>query len=383
MSASALTNAPQLAALRAALRERGAVGFLTTDPDQQTYLAGFRALIYSRPIVLLVGLERSMLIVPELERTHARELAQVDCVKSYAERPGSDAPGAPEPLLDALLDVLPERSRVAVDEERLPHAYVRRIAARGHEPLDFAAAMRELRAVKHPHEIDAVRAAGQLVGVGVRASLAACRVGASELEIDAAGAAAIQAGASQFGPQTTVELLTMTPSGAHRSTLPHVFSTTRALERGDVLIHTRQVALNGYRAELERTAIVGEPSPEQARAFATMVDAQQAAIDALKPGVRACDVDRAARAVIERAGWGAFAIHRSGHGIAIGVHEHPHLRHDNPAPLPPGTVVTIEPGFYVPGLGGFRHSDTLVVTDDGAEFATEHPRSLAELTISG
>lgn len=372
---------PQIRALRSKLREHGAAGFLTLDPDQQTWLAGFRALTYSRPIVLLVGLERSMLIVPELEDRHAREHARVDCVKSYNERPGAETAGSHAQLLDALLDVLPAGAPVAIDEQRLPLSVAEQIRERGREPLPFAAAVRELLAVKHPHEIEAVRRAGKVVAIGVRASLDACRPGASELEIEGAGANAILAAASELGPDTTVELLTMTPSGAFRSTLPHVFSSTRRLEPGDVLIHTRQLALNGYRAELERTAIVGEPTDEQAHAFQTMLDAQQAGIDALAAGVPAGEVDRAARSVIERAGYGEHAIHRTGHGIGVGVHEHPHLRYDNDEPLRPGMLVTIEPGFYVPGLGGFRHSDTVLVTDDGAELLTHFPRSLDELTL--
>lgn len=374
---------PQISALRSKLQEQGAVGLLTLDPDQQTWLTGFRALIYSRPIALLVGLERTMLIVPELEERHAREHARVDCVKSYNERPGAETAGSHAQLIDALLDVLPAGAPVAIDEQRLPLSVVEQIRARGREPLPFADAVRELLAVKHPHEIEAVRRAGEVVATGVRASLDACRPGASELEVDGAGATAILAAASALGPDTTVELLTMTPSGSFRSTLPHVFSSTRRLEPGDVLIHTRQLALDGYRAELERTAIVGQPTDEQAHAFQTMLDAQQAGIDALAPGVPACEVDRAARDVIDRAGYGEHAIHRTGHGIGVGVHEHPHLRYDNPEPLRPGMLVTIEPGFYVPGLGGFRHSDTLLVTDDGAELLTRFPRSLEELTLDG
>jgi Xaa-Pro dipeptidase len=374
--------APQLQALRARLRERGAIAFLTLDPDQQTWLAGFRALLYSRPIVLLVSGDRTALIVPELEDLHAREHARVDDVRSYNERPGAGTPGSHEELLDELLGALPA-GPVAIDEQRLPLAIAESLRARGLELLPFAADVRALLAVKHPHEVEAVRAAGELVAVGVRASLDACRPGTSELEVDAVGAAAILRGASAFGPDATVELLTMTPSGPHRSTLPHVFSSTRRLREGDVLIHTRQLAVGGYRAELERTAVVGAPSAEQARAFQTMLDARQAALEAVAAGVRACDVDRAARERIEAAGFGQYAIHRTGHGIAVAPHEHPHLRHDNPEPLLPGMVLAIEPAFYVPGLGGFRHSDTVLVVEGGCELLTRFPLTLAELAPAG
>jgi Xaa-Pro dipeptidase len=373
---------PQIRALRSKLREHGAAGFLTLDPDQQTWLTGFRALAYTRPIVLLVGPERTMLIVPELEDRHAREHARgVDCVKCYNERPGAETAGSHTELLDALLDVLPAGAPVAIDEQRLPLSVAEQIRGRGCEPLPFAAAVRELIAVKHPHEIAAVRCAGEVVAIGVRATLDACRPGATELEVEGAGASAILTAASELGPDTRVEQLAQTPSGTFRCTLPHVFASTRRLEPGDVVIHSRQLALDGYRAELERTVIIGEPTDEQARAFQTMLDSQQAAIDALAPGVPASDVDRAARSVIERAGYGEHAIHRTGHGIGVGAHEHPYLRYDNPEPMQPGMLVTIEPGFYVPGLGGFRHSDTLLVTDDGAELLTHYPRSLDELTL--
>lgn len=372
---------PQLESLRAAMAEQGAAAFLTLDPDQQTWLTGFRALSYSRPIVLVVDAERATLIVPEIEERHAGEGPGLDRVLAYAERPGTSVSGSHLEPLDELLAALPAGAPLAVDEQRLPLAMAERLREGGRELLPFAARLRDLQEVKHPHEVEAVRRAGELVAIGVRASLDACQPGVSELEIDGAGASAILAEVARLGGDSTVEFLTMTPSGADRSILPHVFSSTRRLEPGDVLIHTRQLAIDGYRAELERTAFVGPPSERQAHAFETMLAAQQAAVDRLGPGVPAAEVDAAARAAIDRGGYGEHAIHRTGHGIAVSVHEHPHLRFDNPQELRSGMVLTIEPGFYVPGLGGFRHSDTWLVTEDGAEPLTDFPRSLEELVV--
>jgi len=372
---------PQLDALRAAMRVQGAAAFLTLDADQQTWLAGFRALIYSRPILLTVEPDRSTLIVPQLEYEHAKEHARVDRVLAYGERPGLEIPGSHLDLLDDLLAALPEGGRVAVDESRMPIGIAQHLEARGREPLSFASSLRTMQEDKHPAEVEAVRRAGELVSVGVEASLAACRPGITEIEVDGIGASAMLSAIAEILPDASVELLTMTPSGPFRSTLPHVFSSTRQLREGDVLIHTRQLAVDGYRAELERTAFVGEPSAEQADAFETMRRAQRCAIEVLGPGVPAADVDRAARNEIEAAGYGDYAIHRTGHGIAIGVHEHPHIRYDNPEPLRPGMVVTIEPGFYVPGLGGFRHSDTYAITETGAEALTSFPSTLRELSL--
>jgi Xaa-Pro dipeptidase len=226
-----------------------------------------------------------------------------------------------------------------------------------------------------------IRETARVTRNGVAASLAACRVGRSEIEVDGAGTAAVMAEVARLGDAVTVEQLIMTPSGPERSTLPHALSTTRRLAPGDGLIHTRQVGLNGYRAELERTAFVGRAEGDRRRVFEVVREAQQRAIDTVRAGVRCRDVDHAARRVITEAGLGAYAIHRTGHGIGLAPHEAPYLRYDNDGTLEEHMVITIEPGVYVPGLGGFRHSDTLVVTADGAESITEHPSDLDSLTL--
>lgn len=196
---------------------------------------------------------------------------------------------------------------------------------------------------------------------------------------DGVGTRAVLAEVAGIGRPVTVEELVMTPSGPERSTLPHAFSTTRRLKPSDGLIHTRQVGLDGYRAELERTLFIGRPSADQRRAFDAMRAAQDAAIGAVRVGVACSDVDRAARARFEDAGLARHAIHRTGHGIGLSPHESPYLRFDEHRPLEEGMVITIEPGIYVDGLGGFHHFNTVVVRADGAEPLTDHPSDLASL----
>lgn len=371
-----------VATLRGRMQERGAEAYLSLDPDSQTYLTGFRALTYSRPLILFVTATSSVLIVPELEEKHSKLLAQVDDVLAYCERPDGRTPVSHATLLASLLEQLPAGARVAVEAQRLPLVYADAVRSSGREVLAFDDVLRRMRAIKRKDELAAIRVAGELAQVGVAASIDAACLGMGEMDIDAAGGAAIHRRAAELGSEIMIDLLAITPSGARRSTLPHAFSTLRQLAPGDMVIHSRQVAVEGYRAELERTLVVGEPTPEQEHAFAVMQDAQQAAMDATRPGVAMRDVDAAAREIIAAAGYGAHAIHRTGHGIGIGVHEQPFLRFDNAETLEPGMVVTIEPGFYVPGLGGFRHSDTLAVTETGSELLTEYPRSLDALTLA-
>ena len=114
--------------------------------------------------------------------------------------------------------------------------------------------------------------------------------------------------------------------------------------------------------------------------FELVRSAQLAAIEAVGPGVPCSDVDRIAREVLAAAGVERYAFHRSGHGLGLGT-ELPWLRYDNPSRLEEGMVVTVEPGIYLPGLGGFRHSDTLRVTSAGAEVLTSFPSDLVSLTL--
>ncbi|MGG4498683.1 M24 family metallopeptidase [Brevibacillus reuszeri] len=153
------------------------------------------------------------------------------------------------------------------------------------------------------------------------------------------------------------------------------------MQKGDTVIHTRQVVFNGYRAELERTVFIGEPSKQQRKTFEVMRLAQETAMEFIKPGVTAKQVDKVARNVIHKAGLGEYAIHRVGHGIGVSSHEEPYLRFDNDLVLEEGMVYTIEPGIYIPGLGGFRHSDTVVLTAGGNKLITEYLRDLDSLVF--
>jgi Xaa-Pro dipeptidase len=361
--------------------EAGLAAALITAPANQTYLTGFRALLYSRPIILLVFPHSTALIVPALEEVHARDEAGVDEVIAYFEHPHRGGSRDAVECLDQHLAVLPTRAEIGIEFATCPAGMAQHLAVAGHRPVDVDQTLRALREVKDLQEIAHIREAARVTGTGVAASLDACRAGTTEIEVDGAGTAAVMVDVARLATAATVEQLIMTPSGRERTTLPHVLSTTRHLAREDGLIHTRQVGLNGYRAELERTAFVGPPDAEQRRLFELMSAAQRAAIERVAAGVPCCEVDRAARVIFEDAGLGAFAVHRSGHGIGLSPHEPPYLRYDNTDTLEEGMVITVEPGIYIPGVGGFRHSDTLLVHDDGFELLTSHAADLDSLVL--
>ncbi|MBN1683126.1 aminopeptidase P family protein [Candidatus Bathyarchaeota archaeon] len=166
-----------------------------------------------------------------------------------------------------------------------------------------------------------------------------------------------------------------------KSAIPHAIGTNTVIKEGDVLVTGAGADIGGYGSELERTMIVGKPSNKQKKLFDIMCKAQEAAITALKPGNTCADVDKAANEVFHKAGVESLVRHHTGHGIGLGGHEPPYLDQGNSQKLVPGMVVSIEPGIYEIGYAGFRHSDTLVVTEDGCEILTYYPRDIEYLTI--
>jgi Xaa-Pro aminopeptidase len=169
---------------------------------------------------------------------------------------------------------------------------------------------------------------------------------------------------------------------AGRSTaMPHGFVKGHGVQPGDVLVSGAGANIDGYRSELERTMIVGEPTKEQERAFAAMLALQTRAIEEIAPGVSAGEVELATVRLAEELGVADKLRHHVGHSIGLEPHEAPFLDRGDDAVLEPGMVFTIEPGVYFPELGGFRHSDTVLVTEDGNRVMTPYPRELKDLII--
>ncbi|RKJ60121.1 aminopeptidase P family protein [Butyricicoccus sp. 1XD8-22] len=365
--------------LREFMKENNLQVAVVMSPDYQFYLTGFRALIYSRPIICLITLEQCSLIVPGLEEVHAKENANVDRILPYYEHP--EKASIARTYLEILENELKtqEGNAVGVDMNYTPGKIINEIRSVKSTVIDLSTQIESMRSIKDDDEIAAMIEAGKLVNLGVSETLKHCKVGITELEMDAIGNQIIYQTASEKYPNATLDLLVMTPSGPERSILPHVYSNTRKVQLGDVIIHTRQVSLNGYRAELERTVIIGEPTKRQEHAFLAMQKAQQATLDYIKPGVKASEVDAIARGILRDEGYADYAIHRTGHAIGVSVHEPPYLSYDNDLVLEEGMAYTIEPGFYIPGLGGFRHSDTVILKEGGNLLITEYPRDLKDL----
>ncbi len=167
-------------------------------------------------------------------------------------------------------------------------------------------------------------------------------------------------------------------SGPH-SASPHHHTGDRVIERGDAVVFDWGGTLDGYHSDVTRTVHVGDPDEEFVRVYTIVLNANQAALEAVRPGVPCEDVDLAARSLIEAEGYGAAFIHRVGHGLGLDVHEEPYLVSGNALPLASGMVFSDEPGIYLEGRFGVRIEDAVQCTDDGGERLNGSTRELVIL----
>ena len=164
---------------------------------------------------------------------------------------------------------------------------------------------------------------------------------------------------------------------------PHGLHERGGVQSGDVLVTGAYGVVGGYESELERTMIAGEPGPEFRRYFAAMLAAQDRAFEALRPGRSCADVERDVSDFIHKElGMGDLMRHHTGHAFGLEGHEHPFLDLDDLTPISPGMIFSLEPGLYVPGFAGFRHSDTVLVTAHGCRNLCAYPRDLESLTVA-
>ena len=370
--------------LRNYMAEQGLDMILLSSPENMEYISGFQAITYTRPIRLVVTETETHLIVPALEEEHARmESTVADHIHVYYEHPPKAEiyPG-PGQILKELL-TKKANGAVGIESRSLSHGQAVQLEGWGLRLADISDYMTKIRAVKDEYEKDCIREAGRLCCYAMGVSLEHARPGISELEFEQYGTTALYDLISGDDyPYTFSSPTCFTPSGVERTNMPHVFSGLRQFRDGDMVIHVRKPAINGYHGELERTFCVGKPTEEVKRAFSAMVEAQMAVLDAIRPGVTSREMDGLARKVLKKYGYEEYAIHRCGHGQGLGRHEEPFLIFDSDLVLEEDMVFTVEPGIYIPSVGGFRHSDTLILTKDGYENTTDFKRLPEELIFS-
>ncbi len=231
-----------------------------------------------------------------------------------------------------------------------------------------------LRLVKDQEEIEALRRAARVNEECFRQVREYIEPGVTEQELAAVWQRAVL-GAENSQLSEMPPIVASGPNGAS----PHTTASSRQLQKGDLVTIDAFLLVEGYYSDITRTYAVGEPEEELKRIYSIVQQANAAARDFIRPGVRAEEVDAEARQVIDRAGYGEYFVHRTGHGMGLEIHEEPSIVEGNQLVLKPGMVFTVEPGIYLPGKGGVRIEDNVVVTETGSETLTTLPRDLIRL----
>lgn len=362
--------------LQRKVRENNLQAFLVTAQDSIYYLTGVTYVPMERPFFILVRPESAPVsLVPALEREHLTSAPNVSQVHHYWEYPSPPGQGWPELLLELLGGI----RRLGV-EPSLPQEIVAHLD--GFKPR-MHGLVEELRLIKSPAEVKKLRQAAHYADMGMQKIIASAYNGVSEIEIFSQ-ARSVQMKIikeTEFDALNTSLLTAAWP--ARLGTQPHgVPSVADRLESGPH-IALSFMRVNGYGAECERTFFVTPPTEKMMERFAIMLEARRRAFALVRSGTPCAEIDLAANGFLREEGFGEYLLHRTGHGFGLGNHEGPWVADGSPDVLAENMLISIEPGIYIPELGGFRHSDTVLVTTDGYENLTHFPTDLDSLTLRG
>ncbi len=373
------------------LQDENLLGAVLFDSYYVLYYTGFAFIPTERPIAFAANAQgERALFVPRLEVEHAQANAVVDRVDHYLEYPGQTHPMN---LFKKVLAGMGITGRLGADNDGYPWVLGYQgpslSGLTGGEVLPLGAFVEAQMAIKSEAELALIRESAKWGHLAHRLLQRYTKPGVTETEVSLrASQEATLAMVETLGPLYRAQsMFSRGASAGYRgqigrnAAIPHALAMNATFMIGDVLVTGAGAAMWGYHSELERTLIVGKPSDDQRRFFTLMKAAQEVAFEALKPGARCSDVDKAVRRHYEEQGLMPYWKHHTGHAIGLRYHEGPFLDSGDHTVLEPGMVFTVEPGLYVEELGGFRHSDTVVITGDGLEMITYYPRDLESLTI--
>lgn len=351
----------------------GLAGVAVNPGPTLFYLTGLSFHLMERPTLLLVSRSGGgVIVLPNLEKGKLE--GKEDMFQSYTYR---DDPATWQAAFQKAGEKLNiSEGKIGVEPNRLRFLELSYLKA-AMPSIDFVDASEvfsHLRMNKDVGEIQKMKKAADIAQNAMIATLHKIRAGMTEKEI--ANELLIQL--LREGSDPEMPFAPIVATGEH-SANPHAVPTDRALQFGDLLLMDWGASFEGYFSDITRTFTFGEVGPELMKIGNIVLEANTAARNTGRPGIAAGEIDRAARTVISAAGYGEFFIHRTGHGLGMEAHETPYIFEENDLILSPGAVFTIEPGIYLPGKGGVRIEDDVVITDNGLESLTDMPRQVLAL----
>ncbi|QQD85337.1 Xaa-Pro peptidase family protein [Jeotgalicoccus sp. ATCC 8456] len=352
------------------------------------YLTGFHFHATERPMGLIVDpSEKYHLFVPSLEHEHTEQYSVIDEVHSYPEYPGLRHPM--EYFKDVLKEYKFENKNIGYDSIGYgsPNGYRgpsvdTLITAKSF--ISISTIIEEMRFIKSDNEIELIKESCRWGNLAHKLLQKYTEAGKEEIEVtNRASIDATMAMTQTLGPGykphgKTAYAIYRGQIGAE-SAFPHAVTQNAVFKTGDTLVTGAAADVFGYHSELERVMFVGEYNNDQEKYFKYMYDAQEVAFNAIKPGEKYSTVEEAVQKYYKETGITDLAKHHTGHNIGLLGHEAPFFDLGDDTIMEPGMVVTVEPGIYVKGLGGFRHSDTVLITETGMEMLTYYPRDIDSL----
>ncbi|MBO8169002.1 MAG: aminopeptidase P family protein [Thermoanaerobacteraceae bacterium] len=343
------------------LQDTGLDGILVTTPENRRYLSGFTG----TSGFVLITREEGYLITDFRYVEQAREQAPYLEIVQH----GQDFYGDLAKLLQEL-----EVRTLAFEEEHVTYRQYRKLR----DKLDVALEpvrewIEQLRLVKSEAEIARLKKAVKIADEGFSHIVGYIAVGKTELDISLELEFYMR---KQGASGAAFDIII---ASGPRGALPHGVASDKTIQKGELVVMDFGAVYAGYHSDITRTVNIGRLGEKQREIYDIVLEAQQAAIEAVKPGVTGAEVDQVARDIIKDKGYGDNFGHGLGHGVGLAIHEGPRLAPGADTVLKPGMVVTVEPGIYIPGWGGVRIEDIVLVTGDGCEVLTASTKELLVL----
>lgn len=364
------------------------------NPTHIFYLTNFGYLQTERPIAYILTEDNdACMFIPALEQDRIEEVGYVEKKQTYPDYPGKKHPMK---HLKALFEELGLEDKViGVDAPAPPGvmgyegADLEEILSEAVIKKEMGQVLREEMMVKSKAEIRLIKKSAEWGATAHWKLQEFTEVGLNETYIS--NKASLEASMEMIESLgKKYRAIRNSNAGAFagfrgqvgkHSALPHSVSINATIQKGDVLVTGASSYVGGYLSELERTLIIGEPTQKQKNYFRLMKEAQEVAFETIEAGIKCSKVDKRVREFFRDKGIMDYWRHHTGHSLGLNGHEPPFFDIGDETKLKPGMIMSVEPGIYIPGMAGFRHSDTVLVTEDGMEKLTAYPRTLAELTV--
>lgn len=362
--------------LQDAIRVSSIDVFIITEEESIYYLTGLSYKSLERLFILVVWSDRIIFIVPKMELAHLSHVNNIDAVVSYAEYPAKSG----ECWSDVLIPFLERNNQIGL-ESKSPFE-ISELLQENNYSIAKCDLLDKQRWIKSTTEIELIRIAAKYCEMAMSQLKSSCYYGMTELEVLGIGKDIQKAiiRDTEFDYLSSNVLVAVWPSRISHQ--PHGIPVIGDKLDGGSHISLSFLRVNGYAAELERTFFTRNPNQQEKELFNLMLEARKKCYAVLREGISGEEVDQVANNYLEKEGLQNNRMHRSGHGIGLSNHEGPFIAEGDRTILKANMVISIEPGIYVEGVGGFRHSDTVRITKTGYELLTNWPDDIEHLTFT-